>query len=119
MPGEAQWPGTTARYKRLFVDAVLWRARYGVSEARLACRAVWALAHGVRPVSALASGRRVAASAGPGAKRDVLASAHGRLHGRAGAPGGRWCEKKVRPVGQALGRSGFTTNLYLSCDAYG
>ena len=89
--------------------------------AGLAGRAVWPLAHGVRPLSALAASRRVAAGAGPGAKRDGLASAHGRLHGRAGAPGGGRREKKDSPVGQALGRSrgGFTTKLHLSCDAYG
>jgi hypothetical protein len=89
--------------------------------ARLAGRAVWPLAHGIRPVSVLAPSRRVAAGAGPGAKRHRLTPAHGRLHGRAGAPSGGRREKKDSPVGQALGRSrgGFTTNLHLSCDAYG
>jgi len=89
--------------------------------ARLAGRAVWALAYGIRPVSALAPSWGVAPGAGPGAKRDGLAPAHGRLDGRAGAPGGRRGEKKDSPVGQALGRSrgGFTTKLHLSCDAYG
>ena len=31
LPGQAQSPGTTARDTRLFVEAVLWRARCGVS----------------------------------------------------------------------------------------
>jgi len=89
--------------------------------ARFACGTVWPLAHGVRPVSALAPSRRVAAGTGPGAKRDGLAPTHGRFHRRTGAPGGKRREKKDSPVGQALGRSrgGFTTKLHLSCDAYG
>ena len=89
--------------------------------ARLARRTVRALAHGVRPVSALAPSRGVAVGAGPGAKRDGLAPAHGRLDGHPRAPGGRRREKKDSPIGQALGRSrgGFTTKLHLSCDAYG
>ena len=89
--------------------------------ARLASRAVRALAHGVRPVSALAPSRGVAAGTVPSAKRDGLAPAHGGLDGRPRAPGGRRREKKDSPVGQALGRSrgGFTTKLHLSCDAYG
>ena len=89
--------------------------------ARLARRTVWALAHGVRPVSALAPSRGVAPGAESGTKRDGLAPAHGRLDGRARAPSGRRREKKDSPVGQAPGRSrgGFTTKLHLSCDAYG
>ena len=47
--------------------------------ARLTGRAVRALAHGVRPVSALAPSRRVAPIAGPGAKRDGLAPTRGRF----------------------------------------
>jgi len=63
----------------------------------------------------------VAAGAGPGAERNRLAPAHGRLDGCSRAPGSRWREKKDSPVGQALGRSrgGFTTKLHLSCDAHG
>ena len=63
--------------------------------ARLAGRAVRALAHGVRPVSALAPSRGVALGAGSGAKRDGLAPAHGRLDDRARASGDRRGEKKI------------------------
>jgi transposase len=89
--------------------------------ARLARRTFWPVAHSVRAFSALAPGRRVAAGAGPGAKRHGFAPAAGRLHRRAGAPGGGGGQKKDSPVGQALGRSrgGFTTKLHLSCDAQG
>ena len=89
--------------------------------ARFARGTVRPLAHGVRPLSALAASRRVAAGAGPGAERDGVAPVAGRLHRRAGAPGSGRCEKKDSPVGQALGRSrgGFTTKLHLSCDAHG
>ena len=89
--------------------------------ARFARGTVWPLAHGIRPFSALAPSRRVAAGAGSGAKRHGLAPPAGRLDRRAGAPGGGRGQKKDSPVGQALGRSrgGFTTKLHLSCDAYG
>ena len=69
--------------------------------AQLAGRAVRTLAPGIRPVSALAPSRGVA----PGAKRDGLAPAHGRLDDYPRAPGGRRREKKDSPVDQALGRS--------------
>ena len=89
--------------------------------ARFARQTVRPLAHGVRPVSALAPSRGVAAGTVPSAKRDGLAPAHGGLDGRPRASGGRRREKKDSPVGQALGRSrgGFTTKLPLSCDAHG
>ena len=76
------------------------------------------MAHGVRPLSALAPSRRVAARVGPGAKYGGLTPAHGRFHRRACAPSSGRREKKDSPVGQALGRSrgSFTTKLYLSCD---
>ena len=89
--------------------------------ARFTRRPVRPLAHGVRPLSALAPSRGVAARAGPGAKRHGLAPATGRFHRRARPPGGGGGQKKDSPVGQALGRSrgGFTTKLHLSCDAQG
>jgi transposase len=122
LPGQESSPGATAKDTRLFVEAVLWRARplWGVL-ARFACGTVRPLAHGVRPVSALAPSRGVATGTSPGAKRDGLAPTHGQFHHRTGAPGGGRREKKDSPVGQALGcsRGGFTTKRHLSCDAYG
>ena len=57
--------------------------------ARIAGRAVRALAPGIRTVSALAPSRGVAPGAGLGAKRDGLAPAYGRLDGRTRAMKGR------------------------------
>ena len=89
--------------------------------ARFAGRAVRSLAHGVRPLPALAASRGVAVRAGPGAEPHGFAPAAGRFDRHTGAPGGRRGQKKDSPVGQALGRSrgGFTTKLHLSCDAHG
>ena len=65
--------------------------------ARLAGRSGQAPAPGVRPVSALASSRRVAMGASSGAKRDRFAPAHGLFDGHSRAPGGWPTQKKDIP----------------------
>ena len=121
LPGRECSPSTTAKgHASVRRGRALAGPLRGVV-AGLAGRAVWPLAHGVRPLSALAASRRVAVRAGPGAEPHGFAPAAGRFDRRTGAPGGRRSQKKDSPVGQALGRSrgGFTTKLHLSCDAHG
>ena len=125
LPGQQESPGTTARDTRLFVEAVRWRARCGVSWPALPAERCgpWQTVYARfrRWRQARVWPQVLAPGAGPGAKRDGAASAAGRLHGRAGAPGGRRRNQKDRPVGQALGRSrgGFPTQRHLRGQAPG
>ena len=84
LPGNKRPAGTTAQDTCLFVEAVLWRARCGVSWRDLPAERFgpW---HTVYAGLAPTPSRRVAARAGPGAEPHGFAPAAGRFRRRAGA----------------------------------
>lgn len=78
---------------------------------RLASRTVRALAHRVRPLSALGASWLVVARVDLGAERHWLAPATGRFHHRAGAPRGGGSQKKTAASGKPSAEAGLATPL--------